>query len=245
MKKRLKILFDFDGTLCRLETIPTAASRLRPEYEAEMMRLSEMSLTDAEGYALNLQKRLSILEGVDVKDFVNALPTDILRKEMVGFIKEHPRECGIASCNIDCWCEPLVESLGVVSYFSKGRVVNGKFIGIESLLDKGKVVERYQEKGYEVVFAGDSANDIEAILKADTGILFGESLNRDDIGDDMGGDIKIARDETSLIKILEEIIVKYDNINQRRTTIREKSLCRRDGSEEVCHTDIYCDSPHI
>ena len=42
------------------------------------------------------------------------------------------------------------------------------------IIDKSKIVQEYQEKGYFVIFVGEGHNDAEAIRSADIGIAFGK-----------------------------------------------------------------------
>lgn len=172
MKNPLKILFDFDGTLCSVETIPYVASRAGIDSSGEIEAITTSSCSDYSGYELNLRRRIAMMRDISIADFRNYLSEDLLRPEIARFVREHRDICVIASCNLNCWCSPLADSLDIPAHFSTAQIENGRAADILEFLDKGRIVEQYRREGYRVVFVGDSANDIQALEASDIPIFF-------------------------------------------------------------------------
>ncbi|MCM1296647.1 MAG: HAD-IB family phosphatase [Muribaculaceae bacterium] len=171
MSNRLKILFDFDGTVTKEETIPYVAMRLGlRQYEliAEMTSASSGSEVD---YEKNLRKRIEMLREITIEDFVSNVPKSLLRAEVVSFIRENADVCEIVSCNLDCWCRAIASDLGVACHFSKAIVEDRHVIAIDYVMDKRTVVADYKRLGYDVAFVGDSVNDFAAMDEADLAVL--------------------------------------------------------------------------
>lgn len=203
MRNKLKILFDFDGTLCKVETIPFVASSLHIDNCVDIKNLTEESCKSAYSYEDNLRTRISMMNEVTISEFVNCISEDLLRSALVYFIKENVDVCGIASCNLDCWCVPITSFLGVACRFSEAMVNDGRVTGIKEVLNKSAVVEEYQRNGYYVVFVGDSANDIDAMTKADKAILL---CNENFRTRELDQKIVLVDSEENLLNILDSLI---------------------------------------
>lgn len=204
--KPLKILFDFDGTVCNVESIPYVASVLHIGQWEEIKSITSTSCLSEKGYEDNLRRRIEMMRGVAVKDFVDNLTIETLRPMTADFIRRNPRLCEIATCNLDCWCTPLISSLGIPANTSKSIVEGNYVVGVEYILDKRKLVVRYQNDGYYIVFVGDSANDIAAMNQADMAILFGHNPQlRASLKE---GAVSVDSDE-ELVKSLETLLRKF------------------------------------
>lgn len=202
--KKIKILFDFDGTLCKVETIPYVASTLHLHCADQISEMTDFSINSTCKYEENLIKRIDMMKGLSIEDFVDTLPPDLLRNDLVKFIEDHRNLCAIASCNLDCWASPLTSHLRIPSHFSKAMVSDGHVLGIEEILDKAKVVEKYHRDGFRVIFVGDSANDLNAMAKADIAfLLYNGTLDKDNINDK----INVIFSEKDLINQLESILI--------------------------------------
>ncbi len=171
MRPRLKILFDFDGTLCKVETIPYVASLLGVDRHGVIGAMTRDACVGAAGYAENLRKRVDMMKDVSVQAFSEALVPGLLRQGFMSFIRRHPEMCGVVSCNLDCWCVPVLSGFGVDCRFSKAVVSGGRVAGIADVLDKTEVVSALHDDGYDVAFVGDSANDIGAMRMAEHAFL--------------------------------------------------------------------------
>lgn len=202
--KKFKILFDFDSTLCKVETIPYVASTLLLHCADQISEMTDFSIISTCNYEENLRKRIDMMKGISIKDFVDSLTADLLRSDLVEFIVDHRNICAIASCNLDCWVYPLISHLNIPCHLSKASVSEGRLVDVEYILDKAEVVEKYQQNGYFVVFVGDSANDFNAMRKADVAFLLSkEAVDKDNID----AKINVIFSEKDLINQLESILI--------------------------------------
>ncbi|MCM1028878.1 MAG: HAD-IB family phosphatase [Pseudoflavonifractor sp.] len=167
----LKILFDFDGTVCRHETIPYVASQLGLATCRDILALTDLALSASDGYEANLLRRVKMMSGVDPRRFAECLSEEMLRPGIAAFIRRHSGLCEIVSCNLDCWCIPLASTLGATCRFSEALIVDGQVAGVKKIANKALAVASLQAQGYRVAFVGDSANDLEAMALADEAIL--------------------------------------------------------------------------
>ncbi len=218
----VKILFDFDGTLCGVETIPYVASFLGIKEYQEIGALTELAIRLDKDYEQNLLKRLDMMKAVSIDDFVGNVPRSLLRDNLVQFIQKHRDICAIVSCNLDCWGLPITDFLKIPCHFSEAEVKDVHVAGIKSILNKTVIVDEYQRDGFYVVFVGDSANDIDAMKKADDAIL----INNGDLElHNINDKIIVVSSESDLINQLESILKTHDNISDRRTTVGKEQVC--------------------
>lgn len=143
------------------------------------------------------------MRDISIRDFRDYLSEDLLRPEIARFVKEHRDICGIASCNLDCWCSPLADSLGIPTHFSTARIENGRAVDILKFLDKRRIVEQFRREGFRVAFVGDSANDIQALEAADIPIFFNTG-NLDVFR--LPENFIIANSEKELISLLDNLL---------------------------------------
>lgn len=219
MTGKIKILFDFDGTLCKIETIPYIAKTLKLK---DFGKIESMTMSSGDSFAeyeSNLRKRISMMREVEVENFIDNIPLSFLRKGLADFIMCHNDVCEIVSCNLDCWCRPLVESLEVPCRFSKANVFSNHVVDVEYIVNKEEIVRNYKDSGAFVVFVGDSANDLSAMQIADVAFLI-DNGNID--LNNISKQILVFTSEVEIIDHLESILKDYDYISDRRTTLREK-----------------------
>lgn len=202
MNRPLKILLDFDGTLCKEETIPFVAERLGLDNSGEIRRLTSSAAASDADYDCNLRRRVYMMKDVKVDDFVALISEDLLRPSLAAFVGKYSEYCEIVSCNLDCWCNPLAIRLGVKGNFTPAIVKNGKVAEIGKIVDKASLIGKFQNSGYEVVFVGDSANDIDALSKADIGILLDNGFVS---ADNLGGNIKTAVSDEEAVQFLHSL----------------------------------------
>lgn len=200
---QLKILFDFDGTVCSVETIPYVAAALGLPSAAEIASLTECSGSLTDDYDSNLRLRIKLMKNVSVKDFTRLLPPHMLRPAIAEFIRSHPEICAITSCNLDCWISHLTRHLDIPCHLSKAIVTDGCAKDIEYITDKAAVVRDYRRKGHRVVFIGDSASDLRAMGDADAGILLAFSSKTPD---NIDSRINVVNSEIELLTLLETFI---------------------------------------
>jgi len=205
--KKLKILFDFDGTVCKVETIPYVAERMGVMNYQDIATLTTASLLAEDDYEQNLRKRIEMMKEVSVDDFLKNVNDGLLRSEIVRFIQDNSDICEIVSCNLDCWCMPVTLELNVPCHFSRAQVIDEHVVGLETVLNKERIVNEYKNQGFKVVFVGDSANDFQAMKKADIAILFDNDCMN---ALDMILNCKSVKTESELLDVLETIL----NLNE-------------------------------
>lgn len=206
MGRNLKILFDFDGTVTNVETIPFVASRLKSKYSDRIQKLTQDSCRDAVSYETNFRKRVGMMSELSIDDFVSNLSMDLLRPSLLAFIQDHKDICEIVSCNLDCWCLPFTSFLDIECHYSIAIVEDNRVVGIKSVLDKATVVKNYQNQGYSVIFVGDSVNDMEAMKVADDAVYLDNGVNALSL---QGNNFFTAVSEDDVTDILDKLLIKY------------------------------------
>ncbi len=201
--KKLKILFDFDGTVSKVETIPYVAEQMGVMNYQDIETLTTASFSAEDDYEQNLRKRIEMMKDISVNDFLENIHNGLLRSEIVRFIQDNSDICEIVSCNLDCWCLPVTLELNVPCHFSQAQVVDDYVVGLETVLNKEMIVNEYKNQGFDVVFVGDSANDFKAMKKADMAIIFDNGRMN---AFDMIPNCKFVKTEPELLEVLETIL---------------------------------------
>lgn len=163
-------VFDFDGTLTPIETLPLIARCAG--MGAKLDAATAAARRGDEDYETCLRRRVQLLAHVSKADIENALASIPLRKSITDFIAANPNRCCIATSNFRHWIGSVLRRLPCRTYCSTERIDGGRMI-VENVLNKRNVVKALQEEGYRVVFVGDGANDVEAMKHADAGIAIG------------------------------------------------------------------------
>lgn len=167
----VKFIFDLDGTVTRQETLPLLARSFG--IEEEISPLTKETVEGRIPFVESFIRRVHILGKCPVKQ-VNKLLADIkLYPTIAHFIVNHKDSCCIATGNLDCWVDGLLNRLSCEYYCSSALVENDKVSKLVSILKKEDVVRRYQGQGYKVVFIGDGNNDVDAMRLADVAIASG------------------------------------------------------------------------
>ena len=167
----MKFIFDLDGTITAQETLPLIASHFNVE-----KRIAELTKETIEGnipFVESFIRRVHILGALPVKEVNELLSGVRLHNTLIAFIQEHKSNCVIATGNLDCWVQSLINIVGCKAYTSLATVENNKVTAIKKILKKEEVVRFYQEQGERVVFVGDGNNDMEAMRTSDVAIATG------------------------------------------------------------------------
>ncbi len=171
MAQNVKFIFDLDGTLTRVETLPLIARHFH--MEEAIADLTERTIRGHIPFEESFVTRVGMLGQLAVQD-VDTLLGDIpLFEGLLTFIQQRQEDCRVATGNLDVWISTLLGRFGCRVHSSCGHVTNGVVTGIKSILRKADVVADLQDQGHYVVFIGDSDNDAEAMRLADCAIACG------------------------------------------------------------------------
>lgn len=167
----IKFIFDLDGTITKIETLPLIAKHFGVVEEIEA--LTTQTIQGNIPFIESFIRRVHILGSLPVNEISDLLAQVPLYPMLNEFIQKHNHDCIIATGNIDAWVDQLIKKIGCEAFSSVGEVINNKIFKLSSILRKEALVKEFQNKGYRVVFIGDGNNDVEAMRLADVSIASG------------------------------------------------------------------------
>ncbi len=167
----MKFLFDLDGTVTSLETLPLISSHFK--CQEEILELTQKTVQGNIPFIESFIRRVNILGNFPVSEISELLSQVPLYNNIKTFIDSHPSDCIIVTGNLTCWCERLFERIGCKCYGSEAECEGDKVIKLKSILRKEQIVDQYKDLGETVVFIGDGNNDLEAMRHADVSISVG------------------------------------------------------------------------
>ena len=162
-------LFDLDGTVTRNELLPLIAKSTG--LGDEMRILTDLTLTGAIDFRQSFKLRVALLATVPLNLVHRALLDVEVDSYIKDFIQEHRDDAYIVTGNLDLWVNPLLQSIGVKSFASRG-VFNGSKVILESILDKAEAAIKLRGQYRRVISVGDSFNDIPMFEQSDIGIAY-------------------------------------------------------------------------
>lgn len=167
----MKYLFDLDGTITSVETLPIIAHHFGCEDKLE--ELTAHTVAGNVPFIESFIRRVNILGKYSVAETAELLAQAPLYPELARFIREHASDCIVVTGNLTCWCEKLFKKLGCQCYGSEAECENDRVIKLKHILRKEQIVAQYQALGETVVFIGDGNNDLEAMRQANISIASG------------------------------------------------------------------------
>ena len=171
MKQEVKFIFDLDGTVTKQETLPIIAEHFKKQ--EEINELTKQTVRGNVPFIESFIKRIYILGKFPV-DEINTILGDVeLYDQVVDFISNHKEDCIIATGNLKCWTRNISGKIGCEFYGSVCDVENNEVSKLTKILRKERVVEKYKNEGFIVVFVGDGNNDLEGMRLADVSIATG------------------------------------------------------------------------
>jgi len=169
--RKTKFVFSLDGTVTAREPLPLIAMHFG--IAKEIGRLTQKTVQGDIPFVESFIQRVHILSALPV-DGIDALLADVpLYAHVIDFIVAHKDCCAIATGNLRCWISLLASRVDCACFCSDAIVENNRVVKLTNILRKELVVERYQQEGYRVVFAGEGNNDMEAMRIADVAIASG------------------------------------------------------------------------
>ena len=166
-----RFLFDMDGTITSVETLPLISNHF--QVGETMDELTQQTVQGNIPFVESFIRRVYILGNLPVNEVAELLKDVPIYERLLSFIKLHQEQCVVVTGNLSCWVEKLAGRSGCKFYCSEGDVENNRVKKLQSILKKEDVVKRYQDRGDRVVFIGDGNNDVEAMRFADVAIAAG------------------------------------------------------------------------
>ena len=171
----MKFLFDLDGTITSLETLPLIAKHFNVQDQ-----ISELTIRTIQGnvpFVESFIQRVNILGNFSVSEISDLLAEVPLYNQVAKFIETHKQDCIIVTGNLTCWCDGLFKKIGCKCYGSEAVIKDDKVIKLKTILRKEQIVDLYKALGETVVFIGDGNNDLEAMRHANISIAAGLTHN--------------------------------------------------------------------
>lgn len=168
---RKVFIFDLDGTITSVETLPLIASHF-----GVADRIKELTDATVKGnipFVESFIKRVGILGKLPISQVDSLLGEVPVYEKLNEFLKEHAARCVIATGNLSCWVDRLAKRIGCTFFSSEAEVKDDQVIRLERILKKETVVRFFKESGNKVIFVGNGNNDVEAMREADVSIACG------------------------------------------------------------------------
>ncbi|MCL2786412.1 MAG: HAD-IB family phosphatase [Methanomassiliicoccaceae archaeon] len=166
-----KFIFDLDGTITRSETLPLIASRFNIRDEIAVM--TRETINGNIPFVESFIKRVHILGNLPVDEISYLLAEANLYPRVIDFIEKNKEDCVIATGNLMCWVDKLLNRIGCRCHASECTVEDNKVKKLTHILQKENIVREYRNTGEKVVFIGEGNNDSEAMRLADVSIASG------------------------------------------------------------------------
>ena len=166
-----KFVFDLDGTITKVETLPLIAAELG--LANEMKLLTDLTLSGKIPFAESFKLRYLVLRNVPLKKIQDILASVALDEDIVEFIAANKKNCAVVTGNLDCWIEPLVDKLGCESFSSTSELDDKNSPVLTKILDKGAAIRQLKRTCDRIIAVGESFNDVPMFLAADVAIAYG------------------------------------------------------------------------
>lgn len=171
----MKFLFDLDGTVTSVETLPVISNHFG--CTEQIGELTARTVAGNVPFIESFIRRVNILCRYSVNETNELLSQVPLYPLVARFISEHVEDCIIVTGNLTCWCEGLFKKIGCQCYGSVAECEDDNVVKIKSILRKEAIVDQYKALGETVVFIGDGNNDLEAMRHANISIAAGLTHN--------------------------------------------------------------------
>lgn len=166
-----KFVFDLDGTITAVETLPLLAAELG--LADEMKLLTDLTLSGQIPFDKSFKLRYLVLRNVPLKKIQAVMSSVALDGRIVDFINAHKKNCVVVTGNLDCWIEPLAAKLDCKIFSSTSELDAGNLPVLTKILDKGATVRQLKRTGDKIVAVGESFNDVPMFKAADVSIAYG------------------------------------------------------------------------
>jgi len=169
---RTAFCFDLDGTVTSQEILP----RLSKEMDLfdEITVLTTATMQGLLPFSSSFKLRIKLLGQISISR-VNEIILDIqLQPKVRDFIIRNKERSFIVTGNLDVWVDKLIaKKLGCQSFTSKANTLGDKLLGINEIIDKGKVINTLKKRFDRIVVIGDGINDVPMFEEAHIKIAHG------------------------------------------------------------------------
>jgi HAD superfamily phosphoserine phosphatase-like hydrolase len=166
-----RFIFDLDGTVTSVETLPVIAKAFGVQEEIE--QLTRETIAGNIPFIESFIHRVHVLGQLPVSEINTLLETVPLYPMVHAFITAHLDQCILATGNLRCWVEKLVKKVGCQAMTSECVVKDNTIHKLTQIFKKEELVSKYKNQGDRVVFIGEGNNDMEAMRLADVAIAAG------------------------------------------------------------------------
>ena len=166
-----KYVFDLDGTITKIETLPLIAAELG--LEDEMKLLTDLTLSGQIPFDKSFKLRYLVLRNVPLKRIQDIMATVELDEDIAAFIRANKKNCAVVTGNLDCWIEPIIAKLDCEVYSSTSELDEKNLPLLKKILDKGSAIREIKKTCDKVIAVGESFNDVPMFEAADISIAYG------------------------------------------------------------------------
>ena len=166
-----KFVFDLDGTITTVETLPLLAAELG--LADEMKLLTDLTLSGQIPFDKSFKLRYLILRNVPLKKIQAVMSSVALDGQIVDFINANKKNCAVVTGNLDCWIAPIIAKLGCESFSSTSEPDEKNSPVLKKILDKGSAIRALKKTSDKVIAVGESFNDVPMFEEANISVAYG------------------------------------------------------------------------
>ena len=168
MARSHRFLFDFDGTITRIELLPRLGREIG--LEAELVELTRRTIRGDIPFEVSFRYRIEMLRGIPVSRVRQIVAEVELDPDIAQFIRANRDRCAIVTGNLDVWVRARCEELCDAVFTSIARTEADGLAAVEHVLDKS---EAALAQSAPFVAIGDGHGDIPMLKPAALGIAYG------------------------------------------------------------------------
>ena len=171
MFEKIKFIFDLDGTITKVETLPLLAKELNLFDEIKI--LTDLTLCGQISFEQSFKLRYFILRNIPPKKIWEIMATVELDEEIKNFIRENRKFCAIVTGNLDFWIKPITKKLGCEIFSSQSFLDENKIPTLKKILNKAEAMKEIKKTAAKIISVGDSFNDIQMFKESDISVAYG------------------------------------------------------------------------
>ena len=166
-----KFVFDLDGTVTKVETLPLLAKELNLSEEIKI--LTDLTLNGKISFEQSFRLRYFILRNIPPRKILEIMESVELDEDIKNFICDNKKFCAIVTGNLDFWIEPITKKLGCEVFSSQSRLDENKIPTLTKILNKSVAIREIKKSAAKIISVGDSCNDIQMFRESDISVAYG------------------------------------------------------------------------